>query len=249
MCKADSLRFFWQNGPGGLIHHDDFYATIASNVFVHRHEIKSLDRRFVRLEGGEEFHCDAIVCGTGWNPSLEFLEDKESVELGLPMPLDKEPKDVCKHWEKLVQDADHGICTKFPVLANPPKHPHQTIDTTTYRLYQGMAPVQDNSILFLNHVNTANKFLAAGAQAMWAVAYFDKQITLPSKEDMERSIATWVAFSRRRYLSQGEQGNAINFESITYTDALLAEMSLTAHKKRWWDHWFTPFRPEDLGKA
>ncbi|KAF2182385.1 putative dimethylaniline monooxygenase [Zopfia rhizophila CBS 207.26] len=205
--------FFWQNGPGGLLHHDDFWDTISSNVYVHRDQVKSLDKNLVRLEGGEELECDAI------------------------------------HWEKLLQDADQDICSRFPLLANPPKHPHQKIDTTTYRLYQGMAPVQDDSILFMNHLNTGNKLLAAEVQALWAVAYFDKQMTFPSREDMEKSIATWVAFSRRRYLSNGELGNAINFESITYTDTLLEEMGLSAHKKGWRKQWFEPFRPSDLGKA
>ena len=112
-----------------------------------------------------------------------------------------------------------------------------------------MVPVNDDSILFLNHITTSNKLLAAEAQAMWAVAYFDRQINVPPKECMENSIAQWVTFSRRRYLSTGILGNAIKFESITYTDALLEEMGLSAHKKDWWKQWFEPFRPGDLGKA
>lgn len=91
--------------------------------------------------------------------------------------------------------------------------------------------------------------LVAEAQAMWAVAYFDKQITLPKRANMEKSIASWVAFSRRRYLSNGELGNAINFESITYTNTLLDQMGLLAHRKGWWKQWMEPFRPIDLGKA
>lgn len=232
-----------------MLHHDDFWDTISANVYVHRDQIRSLDKNIVRLEGGGELECDAIVCGTGWNPSLQFFETEQLVELGLPTPLEDEPSDISQHWENLLRDADQVICSKFPLLANPPKHTHQKIDTTTYRLYQGMAPVQDDSILFMNHLGTGNKLLVAEAQALWAVAYFDKQMTLPSRHDMEKIIAEWIAFSRRRYLSNGELGNAINFESITYTDRLLEEMDLLAHKKGWLKHWFEPFRPCDLGKA
>lgn len=171
------------------------------------------------------------------------------IKLGLPLPLADEPNEVTQHWAKLLQDADKDICSRFPLLANPPEHVHQKIDTTTYRLYQGMAPIEDESILFMNHLNTGNKMLAAEVQAQWAVAYFDKKIAIPPKQEMEAKIATWIAFSRRRYLSNGELGNAINFESITYTDSLLEEMGLSAHKKSWKAQWFEPFRPSDLGKA
>ncbi|KAL1603430.1 hypothetical protein SLS60_005017 [Paraconiothyrium brasiliense] len=241
--------FFWQNGPGGLIHHDDFWDIISSNVYIHRDQVKSLDKNLARLDGGEELACDALVCGTGWTPSLKFFDNEQLSSLGLPVPLDNEPREVSQLWEKLFHEADREICSRFPMLANPPTHPHQKTGTTTYRLYQGMAPIENSSILFLNHLNTGNKMLAAEAQAIWAVAYFDKQIKLPSKEDMEKSIATWVAFSRRRYLSNGELGNSINFESITYVDALLAEIGLSAHEKEWRKQWFEPFQPSDLGKA
>jgi dimethylaniline monooxygenase (N-oxide forming) len=66
---------------------------------------------------------------------------------------------------------------------------------------------------------------------------------------MEKSIARWVAFSHRRCLSNGNSGNAIKFETITYTDTLLGKMGLSAHKKGWWQHWFDPVRPSGLGNA
>lgn len=248
-CETDSSSFFWQNGPGGLIHHDDFWDTISSNVYVHRNDIKSLGRNTVLLERGNELECDAIVCGTGWKPSLQFFDNGHRSKLGLPMPLDHESSDAFRLWGKLLQDADKDICSRFPLLKNPPTHPHQESDTTAYRLYRGMLPIDDGSILFMNHVNTGNKLFVAEAQAMWAVAYFDKQVALPSKDEMEKDIAKCIAFSRRRYLSTGQLGNAINFESITYVDALLKDIELSAHQKVWWKDWFQSVRPGDLGEA
>ena len=101
----------------------------------------------------------------------------------------------------------------------------------------------------MNYLSTGNKLLAAGVQAMWPVACFDKQMALLSTEDIKKSIARWVAFSRRRYLSNGDLGNAISFESITYTDALLVDMGFSTHRKGWWKQCLEPFRPGDLGKA
>jgi dimethylaniline monooxygenase (N-oxide forming) len=146
-------------------------------------------------------------------------------------------------------EADKKLCSMYPMLENPPPHPHTRVTTTPYRLYQGMVPTHDDSILFMNHIVTGNKLLAADIQAMWAVAYFDKKISLPSVDDMEKEIALWVTYSRRRYLSSGELGNNLAFESITYTDLLLKQLDLTAHKKGFWKETFEPFRPSDLGKA
>lgn len=218
-------------------------------MHIHRDELKTLEKDLVRLKSGEELPCDAIVCGTGWKPSLQFFDNEQLSDLGLPVPLEHEPPEIMRHWKTLCDAADEDIHSRFPLLAHPPDHPHHEPETTTCRLYQGMAPLNDKSILFMNHVNTGNKILVAEAQALWSVAHFDEHIALPSREVMERRVATWVAFSRRRYLSSGVLGNGINFESVTYADALLEEMGLAAHKKGWWRHWFEPFGPGDLGKA
>lgn len=246
---ANLSSFFWQNGPGGLIHHDDFWETISSKVHIHRDEIRSMGESIVHLRSSKDIKCHAVVCGTGWVPSLQFFNNEQLIRLGLPSPLESEPKDVSEHWKELFQEADQEICRRFSLLEHPPKHSRRKIHSTTYRLYRGMAPVNDDSILFMNHINTGNKFLVAEAQASWAVAYFDKRITLPAVDKMEKSIASWVAFSRRRYLSNGQLGNAINFESITYVDTLLEDMGMSAHKKTWWRQWFETFRPCDLGRA
>jgi hypothetical protein len=84
---------------------------------------------------------------------------------------------------------------------------------------------------------------------MWAIAYFDKQIKLPPIDEMEREIAYWVAFSRRRYLSNGELGTNYAFETITYADTLLKQMGLSAHYKTCWKNIFEPFWPRDLARA
>jgi dimethylaniline monooxygenase (N-oxide forming) len=247
--ETNSIRFFWQNGPGGLVHHDDFWDQVAENVQVYRDEIKSLNEKVVRLEGGLEFPCDAILCGTGWHPSIEFFDNQLLIQLGLPHNKKDDPEEDREKWSKLTDEADKEICDMLPMLANPPPAPIKKTSRTPYRLYQGIAPIHDDSIVILNHVLTGNKLLAAEVQAIWAVAYFDKHIALPSVEEREKDIARWIVYSRRRYLSNGQLGNAINFDSITYADRLLKELGLSAHNKSWWNQQFEPFWPRDLGRA
>jgi dimethylaniline monooxygenase (N-oxide forming) len=101
----------------------------------------------------------------------------------------------------------------------------------------------------MTHITAGNKLFVAEAQAMWAVAYFDKKIILPSIEDREKEIAAWVAWCRLRYLSNGERGNFAVFDVVPYIDKLLNDMGVSAHRKGWWRDLFEPFKPHDLGKA
>ncbi|KAF7512753.1 hypothetical protein GJ744_000320 [Endocarpon pusillum] len=241
--------FFWQNGTGGALHHDDFWALVAGNVSVYRDEVKMLSNKTLYLKDGTHFLCDAVLCGTGWKPGIEFFNTDFLVKLGLPHRKEDEPYEMTAKWDKLTLEADEKVTKKFLLLANPPAHPHKHVQTTPYRLYNNIAPLNDDSILFMNHVTAGNKLFAAEAQAIWAVAYFDKNIVLPSIEEREKGIATWIAWCRRRYLSNGERGNFAAFDSVPYVDKLLEDIGATAHRKGWWRDLFEPFMPANLGKA
>jgi hypothetical protein len=240
-----------QSGPGALLHHENFWDVVSSKVYVYRDDIHRLEAGRIRLEGGQEIQCEAIFCGTGWRPSLDFFDEELRVELGLPHDLQAESVETTQKWLRLAENAKETVVKMFPMLATPPAHHQSHARTTPYRLYQGIAPLNDNSILFMNHISTGNKLFIAEVQGMWAVAYFDNQLQLPSKEDMEQSIALLVAFSQMRYLSAGGLGNNIAMHSILYADTLLKEMGLSAHlqSKSWWKKSFEPFWPADLGRV
>ena len=121
------------------------------------------------------------------------------------------------------------------------------MQTTPYRLYNGIAPIRDDSIALLNHIVVGNKFRAAEVQAIWAAAYLDKQLALPSLQQREADIALTTAWSRRRYLSNGEWGNCMTFETIGYTDKLLQELGFSSHRRGWLSNFFTPCTARDLG--
>lgn len=243
------ISIFWQNNTGGALHHDDFWDLVAANVTVYRDEVKMLDHKMLYLKDGSHFPCDAILCGTGWKLGLEFFSTDLLVKLNLPHRQADEPHETIEKWKRLTKEADEYVKKKYPLLANPPAHSHKNIEMTPYRLYNGIAPLNDDSILFMNHITAGNKFFAAEAQAIWAVAYFDEKIILPSIEEREKKIATWIAWCRRRYLSNGERGNFAAFDSVPYVDKLLNDIGLTAHRKGWLRDLFEPLRPVDLGKA
>jgi len=102
-------------------------------------------------------------------------------------------------------------------------------------------------IVFLGHIVIGNNFRAAECQALWAVAYLDGQLSLPSKEDMEKEVAMSIAWCRRRYRSKGELGHWLYFDLVPYTDALLQQLGLESHrKKNRAKDFFTPCVAEDL---
>ncbi|KAI4603057.1 monooxygenase [Pestalotiopsis sp. 9143b] len=245
-------EIIWQNGTAGGCHFDDFWPLVAEKVHAYRDDIKSLNGRELYLndEDGTHFPCDAVLCGTGWKHGLEMFDDSTLMALGLPFPKDIEPHEEATKWQKLVGEADEKVLKRFVMLRNPPEHYHKYETRTPYRLYHTMAPVHDNSILFMNHVVAGAKLFAAEAQAIWAVAYWDKVFALPSIAERERDIAHMIAWNKRRYLSNGELGNFAAFDSVPYVDGLLDEIVLTAHRnKGWLGNMFSPIMPADLAKV
>jgi dimethylaniline monooxygenase (N-oxide forming) len=158
---------------------------------------------------------DVIICGTDWQPSYnKFLDQDLAGNLGLPVTL-PEPEfrsaNVADHvkWFELEQAADDEICRRFPRLQKPPKHHRSTTTQSPFRLYKYIVPTDPNmrGTVFLGHIVIGNNFRAAECQALWAVAYLDRQLSLPCKEDMGGEVAMSIAWCRRRYLSKGVLGH------------------------------------------
>lgn len=226
---------------------------MAEKVYVYRSSVKSLSESELYLddENSTHFPCDVVLCGTGWKHGLEMFDTSTLMELGLPYPKETEPQEATAKWERLVGKADEEILKRFVMLRTPPKHYYHKPETRTpYRLYHTMAPVHDDSILFMNHVVVGTKLFAAEAQAIWAVAYWDKTFTLPSVEERENDIAHMIAWNKRRYLSNGELGNFAAFDTVPYVDKLLDEIGVTSHRRKGWlGNMFSPILPSDLGRV
>ncbi|KAF2708716.1 flavin-binding monooxygenase-like protein-like protein [Pleomassaria siparia CBS 279.74] len=254
--KIERLQYetslFWQNGTGGVLHHDDFYDLVSEKVNIYRGRVSKLQENKLFLGENAEtcLPCDCVLFGTGWERGLDVFDNDLRMQLGIPYPKSLEPHETTSKWKSLVQDADKSMLDKYIILGSPPPHSQLPESRTPYRLYRGMAPLKDDSILFMNHVTVSNKLFGAEVQAMWAVAYFDGKISLPSVEDRERDISTWIAWISRRYLSNGQLGNYVAFDGVSYADVLLEDMGVTAHQQKgFFANFFAPFLPADLGLA
>ena len=235
------------------MNHSDFFDTIANNVSIYCGDIQDITEDCVRLSTKEEVVSDVILCGTGWIPSLQFLSDEQRRRFGLPHHLLEETEEDKRHWEELEAIADVEVVATFPQLANPPAHYEKISTSTPYRLYRHIVPLMkpedpnsDRSIVFVGHVGVGNYFPVVECQAMWATAYLDGKLNLPSIEAQEEDVALFTTWCRRRYLSSGHEGNNMTFELIGYTDMLLADMGLSSHRKGWFKDLFAPCWASDF---
>lgn len=251
--KPNKSRIFWQNCTGGLLNHEDFFETIAKNVPIYSVEIATREKDLIRLDTSEEITSDVILCGTGWVPSLQFFSEDQCKELGLPHPISESLSEEKTHWATLEAEADRKVLSTFPQLANPPPHYHKPTNFTPYRLYRHLAPLLESSaaptersIVFIGQVCVGNYFPTVECQAMFATAYLDGKLNLPSKEEQENEIALFTAWCRRRYLSKGDEGNNMTFELIGYMDTLLKDLGLRSHRKGWFKDLFAPILARDL---
>ena len=240
-------RLFWQNGTGGLLNRSDFWETVAPNVHIYLDDVLEVHKKLIRLKKGDEIACDVLLCGTGWDAaSFDFFEPEHLVQLGLPHLHKYEPSEESKLWARLEQHADPEILEQFPMLANPPEHLHRPSSTTPYRLYNGIGPLKDESIVFIGYSIVTNYFQGVECQAIWATAFLDQNIKLLSLEYKQAEISKMIAYNKRRYLSSGERGNYVAFESNFYLDKLLREVGLSSHLGGWFKNYFIPRTAQDL---
>lgn len=253
MIVFESNRIFWQNCTGGLLNHQDFYDTIAENVRIYVGDIDCVYGNVLRLKDGEQIPTDALLCGTGWKPSLQFFSKEQCRQLGLPHLVEDELPDEKSHWTALETDADAKVFATFPQLATPPDVFLKPATKTPYRLYRHLVPFcesgnasKDRSIVFIGQVGVGNYFPVVECQSIWATAYLDGKLNLPSTEEQEKTVALFITWCRRRYLSNGLRGNAMTFELIGYTDTLLNDLGLSSNRKGWFKDLFYPVWAKDF---
>ncbi|KAF7897536.1 hypothetical protein EAF00_005764 [Botryotinia globosa] len=81
----EGLKFeseiFWCNSPLGLIHHDDFWDTVARNVRVYRGDIAKLDSHAIVLENGT---ICCYVARDGSEDILQHTQDQHETNRAAP---------------------------------------------------------------------------------------------------------------------------------------------------------------------
>lgn len=245
-------RIFWQNCTGGLLNHEDFFDTIADNVKIYVGDVQGLEEGLLRLQTGETIPSDVILCGTGWVPSLQFFTDEQCHELGLPHSVTDESEEEKSRWTKLEEEADQKVITTFPLLKSPPEHYRKPVIHSPYRLYRLIAPLsestkatQDRSIVFIGQIGVGNYFPTVESQSLWATSYLDGKLALPSESEQEKDVALFTTWCKRRYLSNGDEGNNMTFDLLGYVDTLLRDMDLSSHRKGWFKDLFSTMWARD----
>jgi dimethylaniline monooxygenase (N-oxide forming) len=242
---------FWMSNTGGALHHSDFWDLVASRVIVQRAHITHMSSHTLHLSNDTQISCDALLLGTGWNSSHQIFSEELKAELGLPHELANASQQTSSMWEQLESNADSIVTAKYPILAKPPPHYLKKARTTPYRLYHGIAPINDQSqsIVFINFLLSGNLIMTAEAQAMWAVAYLTKSrsLSLPPASEMRNEVAMRVAWCKRRYLSTGQLGHWSGYDTIPYTSQLLEDLGVDGpwNAKGAW----RVRKPEDLRKS
>ncbi|KAL8991774.1 MAG: hypothetical protein Q9169_007663 [Polycauliona sp. 2 TL-2023] len=240
---ADKSRAFWCTGPLGLVQHDDFWDTIAQVPRVYRNDIRALKKNTVVLDDASEIATDILLCGTGWSTEYPFFSPEQAHSLGLPCPWfpdDSQP------WDALLEAAKKRVLSDFPILEHAPPHIGPMDQNTPLRLYSGIAPLDDTSIVFLGRVHLSNAFRTSEAQAIWATAYFDGNVKIPPRQQAQQRVAYMNALSGKRYPSRGGAGDYLFFELIWYTDRLLEEIGLKSHRKGLCADWVEPCLASDF---
>lgn len=171
-----------------MIQHEDFWDTIAKNVSIHPSNLRAMQANSILLDDGTEVLSDVLFCGTGWSQNYPFFTKKQVVDLGLPHDPVEDSVEDSQKWSSLLDAADKQVLAAFPVLANPPPNFKRPTESSGTRLYNGIAPLHDDSIAFVGHVLLSNSFRNAEAQAIWTTAYFDKNVRLPDTEQAEKEI-------------------------------------------------------------
>lgn len=237
---------FWQNDSTSINQREGFFETIAQRVQVHREDITNLEYDRLVLGSGTTIAIDALVYATGWKSHYPYIDTSLASALGLSVPEAVFNVEDAKKWQHLEQEACKEVLDRFPILSSPPRYYPHAFTQTPFRLYRNMLPVEDHSIVFVGKALLGNNFRNAEVQALWAVAVLDRSLHLPSTSAMEVDIAKVVAWNRSRYLSKGSLGNWLYFDMVPYTDALLAQLGLTGHRKTFWRDFFETCWAHDL---
>lgn len=240
----------WRSGQQGILQQDDWWDVIAKKVKVVRGEIERLEEGKIVMEDRREIESDVLLAATGWMHGHTVFSSEEKARLGLPLNLESE-KELAEaeraKRQHLDEEADRKVLARWPYLASAPKFKKQPIASTPYRLYNMCVPTTNHSIAFLGVPVLPNSYHTCIATTLWAIAVLDGAHVLPSQTAMEADVSYISRWCARRYPVDGWLGNRVEFEMVSFTDKLLAELGLESHrdKQSWWRDWTDPCLASD----
>ncbi|KAM7189491.1 cofactor FMO1 enzyme is FAD [Naviculisporaceae sp. PSN 640] len=259
-AEAEKLRprpyadgAFWGSGGIGIATQHDFWDVFHSgHVKIHQSAIKSLSAKdHVNLEDGSVLATDVIIHCTGFDKGFSAFSLELQEELGLSYDRTK-----LTRWTALDEQGEKTVEELLPYLASSvpralPDHGAQKSRSGPNRHYRRLAVPElaargDRSILFPGHVHSPFTPLVAELQALWGVSWMLGLRDLPGKEEMELEVATFNAWTRKRYLEQGEKHAYFIYDYISYLDTLMRDLGLNPRRKsNPFSEIFVRYRPSD----
>ena len=212
----------------------------GKNITVYRASPNKLIKEGMLLDSGQVLKAEVIVYATGWRSSIDFFDDEEAAQLGIPIPLNQQDTEAEKLWDGLESIADASVTHTLPRLAECPKGEmtDRETGTTQFRMYrQVLSPRllarQDRSIAFVGYVSNAQTAACSEILALWAVAWMEGLMpkALPTEAQMNGDVARVNAWMARRYGVRGRRDPEIVLEIQTFLDRLMEDLGLRVYRK------------------
>ncbi|KAL7625335.1 hypothetical protein AAE478_004551 [Parahypoxylon ruwenzoriense] len=259
MLKPEINRqsVFWAHSGLGVVTLPDFWSTLHSkNLHIVRDEIQTIRGRSVSLKSGSSLEADYAVMCTGWGDHFGMFDAEHKAVIGLPAYTGKDLYSVPEllavqakvqaqraevvDWASYDAAADRAVSEKLPFLARQPRvHRADLLDPRRqkkWRLYRRAIPVElaargDRSLAILGQVHTVQTPLVSEVQSLWAILYLLGEIDLPDVPAMAAEVALWNAWTRMRYLNQGQKFPYSLYDFLPYIDSIFADLGLDSRRK------------------
>ncbi len=208
-------RIFWANAGLGAASVPDFWKVFHNgDCTVHRTDIASLsEHNKITLKDGSQFLTDYLILCTGFDKSYQVFSEELQKECGLvPDAVDHEK------WAKLEAFAEERVDELLPALRRSPLNVGAREETAGGRkllhgpsrhyrrlVVPALAARGDRSIIFPGFIHSIYTPMVSEVQALWGVTFLLGLNDPPSQTEMEKEVAEWNVWSRKRYVTQGRK--------------------------------------------
>ncbi|KAK2057595.1 FAD/NAD(P)-binding domain-containing protein [Colletotrichum caudatum] len=258
---------FWAHSGLGVVTLPNFWATLhGKSLTILRDEIKSLGRDSVVLKSGVTRSADLVVMCTGWADHFTMFDADQKAMIGLPeygadtysskSDVEATRSSSTVDWESYDRAADREVDARLPFLASRPKLKFASrLDPRTqkkWRLYKRAVPVEmalkgDRSLVVLGQIHTIQTPLLSEVQSLWAIRYLQGELPMPDADAMATEVALWNAWTRKRYLNQGQKFPYSLYDFMPYIDSLFEDLGLNSRRKtNPVSEMLAPYRPCDF---
>ncbi|KAK1621870.1 hypothetical protein BDP81DRAFT_510787 [Colletotrichum phormii] len=249
--EIDRQSVFWAHSGLGVVTLPNFWETLhAKSLNIRRDEIKSLESNGVVLKSGLSHSADLVVMCTGWADHFTMFNTDQKAMIGLPeygvdtysskSDAEGQRNPSAINWESYDMAADREVDARLPFIINRPKLKFASrLDPRTqkkWRLYKRAIPVEmalkgDRSLVILGQIHTIQTPLVSEVQSLWAIHYLQGELPVPDLDTMATEVALWNAWTRKRYLNQGQKFPYSLYDFLPYVDSLFKDLGLNSRRK------------------